>query len=149
MPQLTLSDRLSPSIDALQKDRSIASAAPQAGFANGSASESGLCTRGLLLRTPYLQFFGNKSFLWSPTVHSAAIRTLGKCNSIRQLIDLRKIDIDVRRDQSFRTWTFEHQLRQRNLQTLREDAKSLAGVAVVPGVPLGDEYFDRTCIIVI
>ena len=105
---------------------------------NGSANESGLCTRRLLLRTPHLQFFGNKSFLWSPTVHSAAIRTLGECNSIGQPIDLRKIDIDVRRDKSFRIWTFEHQLRQRNLQTLSEDAESFAGAAVGRGVPLGD-----------
>jgi hypothetical protein len=102
-----------------------------------------------LFRTPYLQFFGNKGFFWSPTVHSAAIRTLGKCNSIGQPIDHRKIDIDVRWDQSFRIWTFEHQLRQRNLQILGEDAESFVGVAVVGGVPLGDEDFDRTCIIVI
>ena len=118
-------------------------------FQNGSASEPGLCTRWLLLRTPYLQFFGNISFLWSPTVYSAAIRTLGKCNSIGQPIDLRKINVDMRRDQSFRIWTLEHQLRQRNLQTLREGAESFADVAVVRGVPLGDEDFDRTCIIVI
>jgi hypothetical protein len=82
-------------------------------------------------------------------VHGAAMGTLGKRNSVGQLIDLCKIDIDVRRDKSFCIWTFEHQLRQRNLQTLREDAKSFAGVAVVRGVPLGDEDFDRTFIIVI
>jgi hypothetical protein len=118
-------------------------------FKNGSANESGLYNQLPLLRTPYLQFVGNKSFLWSPTVHSAAIRTLGKCNSVRQPIDLRKINIDVRRDQFFRIWTFEHQLRQRDLQILSEDAESFAGVAVFRGVPSGDEDFDRTCIIVI
>jgi hypothetical protein len=68
-------------------------------------------------------------------MHSAAIKTLGKRNPIGQPIDLRKIDIDVRRDQSFRIWTFEHQPRQRNLQILSEDAKSFADVAVIRGVP--------------
>ena len=102
-----------------------------------------------LLRTPYLQFFGNKSFVWPPTVHNVAIKTSGECNSIRQPIDLRKIDIHVRRDQSFRIWTFEHQPRQRNLQVLSEDAESFAGVAVVREVPLGGDDFERTCIIVI
>jgi hypothetical protein len=94
-------------------------------FKNGSTSEARLCTRRLSLRTPYLQFFGDKSFLWSPTVHSAAIKTSGKRNSIGQPIDLRKIDIDARRNQSFRIWTFEHQLRQRNLQILSEEPKAL------------------------
>jgi hypothetical protein len=82
-------------------------------------------------------------------VHGAAIKASGKRNSIGQPIDLRKIDIDVRRDQSFRIWTFEHQPRQRNLPILSEDAESFVGVAVVCGVPLGDEDLDRTGIIII
>jgi hypothetical protein len=80
-----------------------------------SSSKTGVCAPWLLLRAPYLQFIGHKSFAWCPTVHSAAIRTLRKCDSIRQLIDLRQIDIDVRRGQSIGTRTFEHQLRQRSL----------------------------------
>jgi hypothetical protein len=82
-------------------------------------------------------------------VHSAAIRASGKCDSIGQPIDLRKIDIHVRRDQSFRIWTFEHQPRQRNLPILSEDAESLVGVAVVCGVPLEGEEFDQAWIVVI
>ena len=70
----------------------------------------------LLPRASCLLSFGNPSILWSPTVHGAAIRTLRKRNSIRQLIDLRQFDIDVRGDQSFCIRTFEHQMRQRSLQ---------------------------------
>jgi hypothetical protein len=102
-----------------------------------------------LLRRPYLQFFGDKSLLRTPTMHSAAIKASGKCDSIGQPIDLRKIDIHVRRDQSFRIRTFEHQPRQRNLPILGEDAESFVGVAVVRGVPIGGGDFDRACIVVI
>jgi hypothetical protein len=82
-------------------------------------------------------------------VHSAAIKASGKCDSIGQPIDFRKIDIHVRRDQPFRIWTFEHQPRQRNLPILSEDAESSVGVAVVREVPIGGEDFDRACTVVI
>jgi hypothetical protein len=61
---------------------------------------------------PYLQDFGNESVLWRPSVHSAAMGTLGKCNSVGQLIDICQIDIDVRGDQSVRIRASEHQLCQ-------------------------------------
>jgi hypothetical protein len=67
----------------------------------GPMNEAGLCTTWLSPRTSCLLFFGNPSIRWSPTVHSVAIRTLRKRNSVGKPIDLGQIDIDVRRNQSF------------------------------------------------
>jgi hypothetical protein len=75
---------------------------------------------------PYLQDFGNESVLWRPSVHSAAMGTLGKCNSVGQLIDICQIDIDVRGDQSVRIRASEHQLCQWGLhQSPGEEGRSL------------------------
>ena len=70
---------------------------------------------GLWLPASCLQYFGNESILWPPSVHGAAMGTLGKCNPVGQLVDLCQIDIDVRWDQSVRVWASEHQLCQRSL----------------------------------
>ena len=69
----------------------------------------------LWIRAPFLYDFGNESILWRPSVHGAAMGTLGKCYPVGQLIDFCQIDIDVRGDQSVRVRASEHQLCQWSL----------------------------------
>jgi hypothetical protein len=80
-----------------------------------SAAATGGSTSDALIRAAE-SGFGNLGIPWSPSMDGAAIRALRECNSIRQLIDVCQIDINMRGDQSFCIWAFKHQLHRQNLR---------------------------------
>jgi hypothetical protein len=120
----------------LNTDHTAVGACSLFGFSESSIDQGGGKRRGISVApsqagrlrflAPYLYDFGNKGILWRPSVHGAAMGTLGKFNPVGQLIDICQIDIDVRGDQSVRVRASEHQLCQWSLhQSPGEEGRSL------------------------